>query len=825
MGALQASRGRLLAAWVLTLTAVAAARADDPVLWPEHQRAFFQDGPALLLDAAARRELTALGPGARDRFIADFLRDPIPETPDNELVTGIERRSRLVRDAVPTPLDDRARLLFLHGAPAGREEIDCGTALVPIVIWSYSGLGEFVLYQPPGRQVYRLWRPNDGKRALYSSLMEGWFDELEDAGQEHSRIDIQVCRGVARVDAVTRTVGLVDEQPDVELARAVEALLAPPEDLAVWSRAAAATPLPDPPPPLDLQGVEVQFPFRSGQRVAVRFTAALDADGLERAADDGDLELEVEGLLEQEGEVFEDFKVRFERAAAAAGEPVVLVWERRLRPGRDFVARVRVRDTIGGATAHWVRVVSVPSDVERAVAGGAGHSVPVEEVAASPMAGEDSLVLVPPVTDGLSKAWRAEALVTGERIRRVIFAVDGEDQLIRTRPPYTADLRLSAVPTEQVVTATGFDADGAVVARDRVVLNEARGLFRVRIVAPREGEAASGRLTARAEVSVPTEARLQGVEFAIDEKAVARLEHPPWEVAIDAADTTDVSYLTVTATLADGTRAEDVVFLRAPRNLGRIDVGLVELFATVTDGSGRLVDDLTSDQFEVLESGGERSIERFDLVHNLPLVVGFAMDVSTSMGDHLAEARQAAIGFLGSVLRPGDRAFAVAFSDRAELVASPTQDVSVVEKALESVHSSGWTTLYDAVVKSLFYFRGFGGRRALVVLSDGDDTSSRTSFAETLEYARRSGAVIYCVAIGGGARGKLKRLSDETGGRYFQVRRAEELDAVYDEIERELRSQYFLTFAPADIDVDLAQVEVRVRDRHLNVRATRGYAP
>jgi Ca-activated chloride channel family protein len=181
-------------------------------------------------------------------------------------------------------------------------------------------------------------------------------------------------------------------------------------------------------------------------------------------------------------------------------------------------------------------------------------------------------------------------------------------------------------------------------------------------------------------------------------------------------------------------------------------------------------------------------------------------------------------------LRRQDRAFAVAFNTTPQLVAPPTDDVAVVERALSEVHSSGWTTLYDAVVKSLFYFRGFGGRRALVVLSDGEDTASRASFAETLEYARQSGAVIYSIGLGvgggGGVSGKLKRLAEETGGRFFRVSKAAELDSVYAQIERELRSQYFLTFVPTSVgETDLSTVEIRLRDRHLKVRATRGYAP
>ncbi|MDH3403533.1 MAG: VWA domain-containing protein [Acidobacteriota bacterium] len=804
---------------------------EEAVLWPEHQRAFFQDGPALLLDAAVRRELAAMGEEERDRFLAAFLRDPLPATEVNELTLGIERRMQLAASEVPTPFDDRARLLFLRGAPESREEIDCGTTLVPVEIWSYGpDATEVLFYQPAGRRAYRLWRPHDGKRVLYSALMEGWFAELEDFGQERRRIDIQLCSAVARVDRVTRTAGLFDEQPDLELSRAIDGYLAPPADLAAWSAAAATTPAPAAAAPLAPVRVEVEFPFRTGQRVAARFVLTLDdAAGLGvREREDGgrEVELEVDGLLELDGDVFEDFKVRFSQAAPAAGAPVVLVFDRRLRPGRRFLARLAVRDAVGGASARLVRPVAVPREVERVVEGG-GLAVPAEEVAGVQLAGVDSLVLVPPVTDGLSGAWRAEALVTGERIAKVVFFVDGEQQLVRTRPPFTADLRLAEVPVEQTVTARGLDAEGEVVDEDSVLLNRARGLFAVRIVEPAGGVAAGGEARARAEIDVPDEARLEVVEFSVNDELVASLTSPPWEALIRLEAPGGVSFLTVEARLEDGRRAEDVVFLDAPDDLAYVEVGLVELFATVTDGSGRFAEDLTAADFQVLEAGEERSIERFDRVHNLPLVVGFALDASTSMADHMADARRAAIGFLESVLRPGDRAFAVAFSDKPRLVAPPSDDPSIVERALADVHSSGWTTLYDAVVRSLFYFRGFGGRRALVVLSDGEDTASRTSFAETLDYARRSGTVVYSIGLGkGAAGGKLQRLADETGGRYFQVGDAAELGAVYAAIERELRSQYFLTFVPAVVgEADLSAVEVRVRDRGLKVRATRGYAP
>ncbi len=663
---------------------------------------------------------------------------------------------------------------------------------------------------------------------LYSARMEGWFADLEGFGQGRRRLDIELCSGVVTVDRVTRTEGILDEQPDVALTQAVESYLAPPEDLAAWSSTAAATPLGASGDELEGVSVEVGFPFRAGQRIAARFVVVIeDALGVEKQVNgDREIALEVKGLLEYDGDVFEDFKVRFRQPAPESGSPAVLVWDRRLRPGRSFLARLQVRDTVSGARKELVRVVDVPREVERVVEG-SGWAVPAAEVASVPLAGVDSLALIPPVTDGLSKAWRAEAVVTGENITKVVFLVDDQRQLVKTRPPFTADLRLAQVPVEQVVTVQGLDRDGETIAEDSVHLNRARGLFEVRILSPLPGQPLTDEMVVEADVKVPDEARVEAVEFSLNDEIVATLSRPPWQVPMRIDPKGELAFLTVVAHLDGGRRAEDVLFLNAPADLQQVDVQLVELFATVTDGSGQFVANLEGGDFQVLERGEERPLERFDLVHNLPLVVGLAMDASTSMEDVMVETRRAAVGFLDSVLRSQDRAFAVAFSDKPLLVAPPTDDSDVVERALLDVRSSGWTTLYDAVVRSLFYFRGFSGRRVLVLLSDGEDTASRTSFHETLEYAKQSGVVVYSIGLGSGASGgKLKQLAQETGGRYFRVRAADELDVVYQEIEAELRSQYFMTFVPvAGGETNLDDVEVRVRGQHLKVRSTRGYAP
>jgi VWFA-related protein len=136
------------------------------------------------------------------------------------------------------------------------------------------------------------------------------------------------------------------------------------------------------------------------------------------------------------------------------------------------------------------------------------------------------------------------------------------------------------------------------------------------------------------------------------------------------------------------------------------------------------------------------------------------------------------------------------------------------------------------VVTGLYYFRGVRGRRAMVLLSDGDDTASAMAFRDALEYARRSGVTIYSIGLDvgklqTGVRSKLNDLARETGGRTFFISRAAELVTVYREIEEELRSQYLVAYSSdrTEQDGQFRQVEVKVRGGKLKARTISGYYP
>jgi VWFA-related protein len=368
------------------------------------------------------------------------------------------------------------------------------------------------------------------------------------------------------------------------------------------------------------------------------------------------------------------------------------------------------------------------------------------------------------------------------------------------------------------------------VAADEVIVNQPRGALGVWITDPPKGAQVTGdKARVKAEVMIPDGRRIESMEFRLNDQVATALSKPPWQADLTLpAD--DIVYVTVVAILDDGTRAEAVRFLRAPEYIEEVDVNLVELYVTVTDRGNQLVSGLTQDDFEILEAGKRQEVAKFELVENRPLTIGMLLDTSGSMAQSLVQAQSAAAGFLRSVLKPRDKAFAVSFSSRTRLDMPPTDDVEGVALALSGLQAVGDTALHDAIVHSLYYFRGMTGQRALVLLSDGDDNASWFKFDDALDYARRSGVAIYAIGFNvpgvGGLRGKLDRLAQETGGRVFYANKSEELPGVYAQIEKELRSRYLLAYnaATATGPTGARAVEVKVKKGY-KTRVSRGVYP
>jgi Ca-activated chloride channel family protein len=824
------------------------ADSSDPVLWPEPQRAFLQDGPGLLLSADQRREFLALDEAGRESFLERFLADPVPATPANELVEGVERRRRLAFDSLP-PEDARAQLVFLLGKPDEALVIDCGSTFRPLEIWSYGlppNQRRFVLYRPATDEPFRVWLPIDSKRALYTPDMANWIYDWTAIGMGGKRIDRRFCPQSAEVDAITGIDGLrsrpaekadLPKEADYHWTAPEDRVsgLARPADLAAWARKALETVLPPEPPRLAVETLDMDFPDRREQRMVSRILIGLRPPGAEGgvavATDEGKpkVRLLVDGIVERGGSAFDALRVRYRLPVPEQG-PIALFLERTLRPEESFLLRLTIRDEVSGAEARVVRGFRVPAKPEVRLAPKAALAAARGETLPATLGGRDSVLLMPPTDEVMLGTWRADAMVSGDRIAKVVFLVDGEAQLSRTRPPYSAEVRLAAFPREQVVRVEGYDSAGELVAADQATVNQTRGAFRVTVAEPVEGAKVGRHALVRAEVTVPEDRRVESVEMKVNDHLVATLTSPPWQAEVDVPDE-EIVHLAVSAELDDGHRAEAVRFLRAPENLEQVEVNLVELYTTVTDSSGSLIRGLQADDFQVLEAGRPQTIARFEMVENLPLTLGFAIDTSVSMSASLGEAQRAAEGFLRK-LQPHDRAFAVGFSSRPYLVMPPTDDVEAVSQSLEGLSAMGRTAIHDGLITSLYYFRGYRGQRALILLTDGEDTSSNTPWEKALEYARRSGVAIYTVGLNvpvikPEVRGHLAELAEATGGRVFYVERADELASVYGEIEHELRSRYYLAYnsdRPED-EAPGGYWPVEVKVKRGKARTMRGYYP
>ncbi len=277
---------------------------------------------------------------------------------------------------------------------------------------------------------------------------------------------------------------------------------------------------------------------------------------------------------------------------------------------------------------------------------------------------------------------------------------------------------------------------------------------------------------------------------------------------------------------------EDLVFVNAPDNLEEIEVDFVELYTTVLDKQKRPVEGLTQPDFRVLEDGATQEVMRFEQVRNLPIHAAIMLDTSASMEGGLAQAQEAALHFFEQAVTPKDRAAVVTFNDHPDLAAKFTNDTQSLAAGLAGLKAERGTALYDSLIFTLYYFNGIRGQRAVVLLSDGKDESSRFEFDDALEYAHRAGVSIYSIGLKLGrgqldARRKLTRVAEETGGRSFFIEEVGELNAIYETIQRELRSRYLIAYQSSNVTDKrrFRAIEVKVVPSGLEAKTLRGYYP
>ncbi len=316
--------------------------------------------------------------------------------------------------------------------------------------------------------------------------------------------------------------------------------------------------------------------------------------------------------------------------------------------------------------------------------------------------------------------------------------------------------------------------------------------------------------------------------FAADGRPVCAREAPPWECAWDAGTDVAAHNIRAVAVLTDGSRLVDSVRTEAAGYAPVVDVDVVQVAATVSDGKGRLVKGLGRDAFRILEDGREQEVTHFiGADAERELVV--AVDMSGSMGTAMARCRDAVRRFLASI-RPIDHVTLLAFNDNVFTVSRREAAPEARLRAVDRLRAWGSTAFYDAVLRGFDLLERHRGRRALVLFTDGEDMGSHATVDDIQRRIEVSATPVYVVAQGKGLReAGLKRVLDRvagvSGGRSFYTDRVEELDGVFSEIGEDIASQYLLAYAPAEPvrDGGWRTIRVEVVGTTHAVRARQGY--
>lgn len=293
----------------------------------------------------------------------------------------------------------------------------------------------------------------------------------------------------------------------------------------------------------------------------------------------------------------------------------------------------------------------------------------------------------------------------------------------------------------------------------------------------------------------------------------------------------------------------------------RVNVDLVNIFFTVkTKKGGQLIPNLKKEDFSVAEDGKPQTIQRFSRESDLPLTLGLLIDISASQERLIEIEREAASQFFTSVIRPKDEAFLISFGKSTDLLQDFTSSPRQLSSALRDLRGDGQssaglynpgpvggnmgtpkgTLLFDAIyLASNEKLKSEVGRKALILITDGEDQGSTYKLRDAVAAAQRSDAIIYSIYYvdrqfygrgafvigGGGGESGLEKMSDETGGHVFKVDSKHSLSDIFKEIQEEMRNQYSLGYSPTNPAQDgtFRKIQLKVDNSDYRVQCRSGY--
>lgn len=379
---------------------------------------------------------------------------------------------------------------------------------------------------------------------------------------------------------------------------------------------------------------------------------------------------------------------------------------------------------------------------------------------------------------------------------KVSISVDGQKIADGIRAPYRVTVDFGATPIEHKIAVSAVSAQKRHV-QWHTTIN--RGFQTLSVKVKQTADAAN---VFEAVVTAPKADPVATVELWDEGKAIASVSEPPYRFTVPD-NVLRTGFVQVTARTQSGDEAADFWSNTGDVHTENLEVRTVPIFVSVVNSNGQTLDNVDPSLFKILDNGSEGKILEFGKAFNQPISIALLLDASASMTYMMRDATKAATGFVQRTLRPGDRCEVIGIREVPRRELDLTSDHDAVTKALTEMKPHGQTALFDAITTATRHLANEKNRRAIVVLTDGNDNASIASYEEAEKAVRESGIPIYFIAYenlepsAGEDLDRLKFLSAESGG-FVAEAQQRDLAAKYGEIERDLRAQFAIRYQISD---------------------------
>lgn len=398
--------------------------------------------------------------------------------------------------------------------------------------------------------------------------------------------------------------------------------------------------------------------------------------------------------------------------------------------------------------------------------------------------------------------------------------INGQPVVTNVAPPYQIELDLGSTPVEQRFEIRAVSRDQKRKTSWIQTFNQGQSVLSVALRPSADGTALE------AIVNAPATDPVVSVELYGETGLLEKKQTPPYFFSITASSGGSFQ---VAARTRSGSEVTDFYSPTGMIHNAAYDVRTVPLLVSVVDDRGSIRSNLARRDFRILDNNVETRILEFARADQDPVSVAVVLDGSASMTEMMSDVTAAAFNFVKQIARKSDRFAVFSIHDVPRREQPVTGDLALVEKAFKNIRPAGDTALYDAVASAGRELSGEKGRKAIVLLSDGADTSSNATFEETMDLARRAGVPCYVIAFGAidkpdQNRDRLNYLATETGG-FLVLADKESLASRYGEIEKDLRSKYLIKYQVSDVarPNEWRKIRIVMSSPRLSARAIRGY--